>query len=94
MRAAKKDGNHNAIAGYLRKLGWSVKDTHRQSDGFPDMIAGKPGFACLIEAKEPGKKLTPKEQTFAEEWTGPYIVAFSPEHAAEQLLSMLNGWKP
>ena len=93
-RAAKKDTSHNAIAAYLRKLGWSVADTHRQSDGHPDMVAGKPGWCCLIEVKEPGKKLTPKEQKFAEMWTGPLIVAYSPEHAAEQLLFLSRGWCP
>lgn len=87
-RAAKKDGNHNAIAAYLKARGWSVEDTHRQSDGFPDLVAGVPGFACLIEVKEPGGKLTPKEQQFAERWTGPYIVAYSGEHAEQQLNQM------
>ena len=88
MRAAKKDANHNAVAAYLRARGWSVEDCHRHGDGFPDLIAGRPGCGCLIEVKDKGGKLTPKEQKFAERYTGPYIVAYSGEHAEEQMNRM------
>ena len=85
-RAAKKDETHNPAASYLRSRGWSVEDCHKHGDGFPDFIAGRPGYACLVEMKSAkGDKLTPKEQKFAERWTGPYIVAYSGEDAESKL---------
>ena len=85
-RAAKKDLNHNDVADHLRGRGWSWEDCHRHGDGFPDGIAGRPGFAALVEVKGRGQKLTPKEAKFAERWTGPYIVAYSGEDAELKLL--------
>lgn len=87
-RAAKKDANHNEVADYLRARGWSCEDCHKHGDGFPDFIAGKPGVGCLVEVKDKGGKLTPKEQKFAERYRGPYIVAYSGEHAEQQLEAM------
>jgi hypothetical protein len=84
-RAAKKDGNHNESAAHLRARGWSVEDCHRHGDGFPDSIVGRPGFACLIEWKMKGEKLTPKEAKVAERWAGPYMVAYSGEDAEQKL---------
>jgi hypothetical protein len=97
-RAAKLDGNHNAIADYLRGLGWSVESTAGLGNGFPDLAVSKPGFCALIECKDgslppSARKLTPKEQAFAKRWAGPLIVALSGEDAAEQLLALSNGWK-
>lgn len=92
MRAAKKDGNHNEVAAFMRSKGWAWEDTHRQSDGFPDGVTGLAGFCALVEVKPPGGKLTPKEQKFAERWTGPYVVAYSGEHCYEQLEAMRAKW--
>lgn len=93
MRAAKKDANHNEIAAHLRSKNWCVEDCHRQSDGFPDLIAGRPGWCCLVEVKPKDGKLTPKEQKFAERWLGPRIVARSPEEAERQLEDLIRTWR-
>ena len=96
-RAAKIDSNQPEIVAYLRKLGWSVFSTAAIGKGFPDIIAGRPGCCALIEIKDGKKppsarKLTKDEQIFAEEWTGPLIVALSPEDAARKLNELIRGW--
>ena len=93
MRAKRKDKNHNAVTDYLRGLGWSVFDTSALGRGFPDCVVGRRGFAAVVEikdgAKPPSKqRLTPCEQTFCENWTGPYVLATTPEDAAQQLYAL------
>ena len=92
-RAAKKDLTHNAIADGLRKAGWSVMDLSRLGGGVPDMVIGKPGMACVIEAKsEPGgvELLTEDERRVYCRWTGPYIIASSAEDALRQLADLFG----
>lgn len=93
MRAKKVDANHNAVADYLRRIGYSVFSTAALGNGFPDLLVGCAGFAAVVEVKDGAKppsarKLTEDEQRFAEQFTGNYIVAISPEDAAEQLERM------
>lgn len=83
--ARRKDNNHNEIGDHLRELGWSVLDLWRAGHGVPDLAVGRPGFACLVEIKQAGKKLTADEQAIRGRWEGPYIVATSPEDAERQL---------
>lgn len=90
MRAKRKDANHNEIAEYLQERGWAVHDTSGLGFGFPDALVGKPEFCCVVEIKDGSKppsarKLTPDEQRFKDNWTGPYVLAESPEDAAKQL---------
>lgn len=94
-RAARKDGNHNEITQYLQKLGWSVCDTSGLGLGKPDIWVGKPGFCCPLELKDGDKppsarKLTPLEEKFRANWTGPYVLAISPEDAARQLEALYS----
>jgi hypothetical protein len=89
--ARRKDNCHNAIGDHLRSLGFSVLDLWRAAGGIPDLLVGKPSFACLVECKEPGKKLTPAEQVVRDRWEGPYIVATSPEDAEKQLTDLYKG---
>ena len=74
-RAAKKDSNHNEIAGTFRQLGWSWTDTHQLGNGFPDGAAGKNNRTLLVEIKDgslppSARKLTPMEQTFHDRFKG------------------------
>jgi hypothetical protein len=69
---------------------------HRLGQDIPDLLVGrrmdgKP-WACLLELKVPGGKLTKGQAEFAEEWLGPIAVATGPEDAAAQLLSTWRGW--
>lgn len=93
VRARRKDANHNAIADHLRGIGWSVLDTSALGGGFPDCVVGRPGFACLVEIKDGSKspsarQLTPAENHVRAVWTGPYVIAVSPEDAHAQLFAL------
>lgn len=92
-RAARTDDNQGATVDYLRSIGWSVFVTSALGGGFPDLVCARPGLCCLVELKDGSKpaskrRLTPAEQRFAEEFTGPYIVALGPEDAERQLLEI------
>lgn len=96
-RAAKKDANHNTIGDGLRAAGYSVMDLSHAGRGVPDMAVGKApdsrdprGWACLVECKDgskpPSKRvLTKDELRVLEQWTGPYIVAYSLEDALAKI---------
>lgn len=76
-RAARKDANHNAIQDAFVRLGWSVADTSRLGDGFPDLVAAKHGETVLVEVKDGSKppsarKLTDDEVKFKGRWQGWY----------------------
>lgn len=96
-RAARVDDNHAAVADYLVSMGWSVISTAGLGKGVPDLVAGRPGFAAWIEVKDGSKpksarKLTPAQAKFAERWTGPYILATSPQDALDQIVGMWKAW--
>jgi len=98
-RAAKKDANHNEIADFLRKKGWSVLDLSRVGSGVPDMAVGKPGFAALVECKQEKtaeaalKALTKDERKVYDEWEGPYVIAIDPEQADLELTVQMALWR-
>ena len=93
-RVRKADANQPETVAYLRKLGWAVHHTHALGNGYPDLHVSKRvhGFpwSCLLEVKMPGKKLTPDEQKFAEEFQGSLLVCYGPEDCAEKLLREAN----
>lgn len=85
--AAKVDLNHAEIRDGLRQLGFSVADTARLGQGFPDLVvAGRKwtlGSAnedkvatLLVEVKRDNKAgLTPDEKEFFATWQGAVMVA-------------------
>lgn len=94
-RAARKDANHNETADYLLGLGWSVCDLSALGGGVPDLLVGRPGYACFVEVKDGSKspskrKLTDDQVRFRKSWTGPYIVATGPQDAALKLALILR----
>ena len=100
MRAAKKDENHNEIAQFLEKKGFTVLDTSKLGDGFPDMAISYTmprsfkKFAALLEAKMPGEKLNPKQEKVRQRWQGYYVVATNGQEAYEDLCLCMLGLNP
>lgn len=99
--AAKKDTSHKSIAGGLKKAGFSVADTSRLGDDFPDLVIGKWGVDAKVECKTPrGKKdaeqlLSEGQKEFKDEWKGaPVIVAYTLEDViwAFNMLMKRNHW--
>lgn len=76
------DANHAEIAAAFRQLGYSVADTSRLGNGFPDLVVARSGRTVLVEVKDGAKppsarKLTPDEQQFRDAWRGDYVVVES-----------------
>ena len=91
-RAARVDANHKEFITKLRKCkGYSVHDTSRLGDGFPDIVVGAYAkYTVLVEIKDPKKpssarKLTEKEIEFKEKTMTNYIVALYPEQVIEYI---------
>lgn len=89
-RAAKKDATHNPIRDLLEANKWCVLDLSRCGDGIPDMAVSKPNFAALVEAKTGAAKLNAEQLAVKARWTGPYVVANSPEDALAQLEALFS----
>ena len=74
-RAAKVDGNQQAIIDAFVEFGCSVRSTAAIGEGFPDLAVGVKGHTFLVEVKDPkqaasDRKLTPKQKRFHAEWKG------------------------
>lgn len=95
-RAAKKDLNHNDVAGYLEDKGFTVLDLSRVGNGCPDMAVSYMQqncrqFTALVEVKKPGGKLNPEQKKVRAGWQGAYVVAETGPQAYEDLcLAMLG----
>ena len=82
-QAAKTDTHHAEIRDALRKLGYTVIDTARMGDGFPDLVVvDADGFVTLIEVKSDGGGVTEAEAEFMLKLINPaYRIVFSAEQA-------------
>jgi Holliday junction resolvase len=106
--ANRRDDTHKAIKKGLMAHGFSVADTSRVGDDFPDLVIGKFGIDAKIECKTPRDMKTAIGQrkkaqdvfsngqaTFAESWRGtPVIAAYCLEDALHgfAMLLKLKGW--
>ena len=71
MRYAKRvDGNHHEIIQGLRDCGYTVKDTSKYGDGFPDCIVAGGGRVVMLEIKQGSAKLTDVEKEFHDTFHG------------------------
>lgn len=82
------DRNQAEIVQAMRKIGATVRHTHMVGNGFPDIEVGYHGNNYLFEIKDPdkppsGRKLTPDEERFHQEWKGQADVIHSAEEALE-----------
>lgn len=76
------DANHAEIVAAFRRLGYSVADTSRLGNGFPDLVVAKAGRTVLVEVKDGDKppsarKLTTAEREFKATWKGEYRIVES-----------------
>src|SRR5277367_1779713 len=100
-RAARVDDTHKSIRDGLRRCGFSVMDTSRLGDDFPDLVIGKAGMDAKVECKTPRGRKTAAERRsacqaeFASLWRGsPTIVAYDLPTVLYEFghLQKLNGW--
>lgn len=87
------DNNQKDIVKHLRVNNWKVFHTHIVGNGFPDIIASKEEYQCLVEIKSEKGSLTPKEIDFFNEWEGDVIIVTSPTDCLNQLEFNLNEFK-
>ena len=82
-QAAKTDTYHAETRDTLRSLGYTVIDTARIGNGFPDlMVVDADGFVTLIEVKSDGGSATESEVQFMLKFVNQaYRIAFSVEQA-------------
>ena len=98
-RAARKDGNHNAVADAFRSVGCSVFETDRVGDGFPDLVVGLLGVSVLVEVKNPAtyygrQGLGVQQSAFAASWRGgPVHVVCSEDEAIALVQNMRRGMR-
>lgn len=101
MYARRTDSTHATIRDELRQMGFSVADTSRLGENFPDLVVGKHGLDLKVEVKSPkGRKtaterLSEGQSTFATTWKGsPTIAAYTSQDVvfAFHLHCKRHGW--
>lgn len=89
-RANRRDSTHSVIVEDLRRVGFTVADTSRVGDDFPDLVVSSTGRNVLVEVKASDGKLTEGQSDFARAWRGPVIVARSAEDVIEYFNSTVE----
>lgn len=89
-RAAKVDAGQTAIVEALRAAGAFVQSTAAVGAGCPDLLASYRGRWYVIECKEPGGKLTPKQKDWHRDATAPVHLAYSADDAL-MIVGATNG---
>jgi len=67
---AKKDANHNEVAGWYRALGCTFAETHTAGLGVPDGFAGCGGITDPVEIKTSEGRLLASQTQFIATWRG------------------------
>jgi Holliday junction resolvase len=80
---AKRDENELEIVNALRSAGASV--AHLSSKGIPDLLVSFRNKLFLMEVKMLGKKLTPEQVKFHENWKGEIHIVRTVDEAIEIL---------
>jgi hypothetical protein len=82
-RKHKRDATHAEIAEALESFGWSVWDTSKFGNDFPDMVIGLGGVTDLVEAKSGERaRFSEGQKEFAEKWRGAKVVNLPSKQAA------------
>lgn len=85
-RAARQDGNHDAIESVFRAAGFSIQDTSMVGNGCPDLFAAINGQTVAIEIKDPSqppskRRFTPSQKRWHAAWKGRAHVVETVEQA-------------
>jgi hypothetical protein len=81
--AGKVDANQESIVDVLRFHGVIVRSLAGVGDGMNDLLCVLPDVTFLIECKEPGEKLTPKQKDWHRECPYRNHIAYSAAEAVE-----------
>lgn len=108
--AKARDANEKDIVKALIDAGWSVEriEPVGRNNGTPDLVIAKDGWEIMAEVKRPAgprggtkdKRLTPKQETWHDEWKGPRpLILDSADNAenvarAERWLARMEGYRP
>ena len=87
-RAAKVDTNQPDVVRDLRQMGVSVTHLHSVGMGCPDILCGWRGANYAFEIKDgslppSGRRLTPMEKRWHDDWRGQVAVIHTAEEALE-----------
>lgn len=90
--ARATDANQAAEDDKLRQMGYSVHNTSRLGQGFPDAIVANSRINVLVEWKKDAKqRLTLDEEKFHGKWKGPRIVAITAEEVHAFMVGLTAG---
>lgn len=92
-RRARVDANHGEVLAAFRRLGFSVADTSRLGEGFPDCVIAKHMRTALVEIKDgsnppSARRLTKPEVDFKAVWLGTYLIVES----LDDVLDVSKSW--
>lgn len=78
-RPKRTDANHTEISGWLRDLGYTVKDNHMAGAGFPDTLVSYQNLILAPEIKDgtltpSARCLNAKQRKFHRGWQAPPLV--------------------
>lgn len=82
----RPDGNQDGLVSLARRLGAKVTITSQVGDGFPDLVIGFQGRNYLVEVKQPGGTLRPKQKDFIAGWRGQVAVVDNGDDLVRLLL--------
>jgi hypothetical protein len=85
-RAAKVDGNQQAIVRALRAAGCAVQSLAAVGDGCPDLLVSLRGHLYLLECKDPvqaasKQRLRESQKAWMQRWRSRVHVVRTPEEA-------------
>lgn len=97
MTAKRVDANQPEIVKAYRDLGFSVYSCAPMGKGFPDLVVGIHGITDLVEVKDgdkppSGRKLTPDQVTFFNDWKGSVRVVNNIDDVAQHHKELRELW--
>ena len=89
---ARRDANEREIIEALSWHGWSV--TQINGTDQPDLFIAKDEVTIAVEVKRPGRKLSPGQQRWRDQWNGLYIIAYEAQQAIDEADRLFVSHRP